>query len=131
MPHVEVRFFEDEHGHVPVLEWLTKLRLHDRRAYVECRARLRLLGQFGHELRRPHCDYLRDGVYELRIRIRRSQLRILYFFHGRSAVVLTNAFSKENRVSKIDIARSLARKRVFEASPQERTYEGRWDDVSN
>ena len=129
MPYVEVRFFEDEHGHVPVLEWLTNLRLHDPRAYAGCRDRVRLLGEFGHELRRPHCDYLRDGIYELRIRIRRSQLRILYFFYGRSAVVLTNAFTKEDRVAEIDVARALTRRRVFEANPASRTHEGRWEDA--
>ena len=131
MPYVEVRFFEDEHGHVPVLAWISKLRLRDTRAHAGCQARLRLLREFGHELRRPHCDYLRDGLYELRVRVGRLQLRILYFFHGRSAVVLTNAFAKEDHVPELDIARGLARKRVFEASPEERTHEGRWEDAPN
>jgi len=131
LPYVEVRFFEDERGRALVLEWLLDLRLHDPRAYAACRARLRLLKEFGHELRRPHCDDLRDGIYEPRIRIRRSQLRVLYFFHGRSAVVLTNAFSKEGRVAELDIARGLARKKIFEANLPGRTHEETWEDASD
>jgi hypothetical protein len=34
-------------------------------------------------LRRPHADYLEDGIYELRWRNGTVQYRILYFFHGR------------------------------------------------
>jgi hypothetical protein len=35
----------------------------------------------GHELRRPEADFLRDGVYELRISLNHIQYRLLYCFH--------------------------------------------------
>lgn len=63
MPKTDVVFFKDEKGKVPVLEWLDKLP--DK---IEAKALVRIeeLAQCGHEMRRPHADYLRDGIYELR-----------------------------------------------------------------
>ena len=43
---------------------------------------IRWLALFGHELRRPKADFLRDGIYELRAREGRANYRVLYFFHG-------------------------------------------------
>jgi hypothetical protein len=57
MPLTEVAFFADGED-VPVLDWLVALYGRDRRAAAECVARIRLLAQFGHELRRPHADVL-------------------------------------------------------------------------
>jgi hypothetical protein len=67
MPRVEVVFFQEEDGTVPLLEWLDTL---DRKALVKCRVRLERLRQLGHELRRPEADYLRDNIYELRVGFR-------------------------------------------------------------
>ena len=128
MPRVEIRYFKDERGYVPVQEWLDRLRWMDRNAYTRCHAALRRLAELGHELRRPHCDYVRSGVYELRARAGRTHLRILYSFYGRVAVVLTHAFTKEGRIPEIDIARALARKRSFEENPEKRTHERNWAD---
>ena len=128
MPRVQVRYFEDERGSVPVKEWLERLRRQDRHAYARCHAALRRLAAAGHELRRPHCDYVRSGVYELRARSGRTQLRILYCFFGQIAVVLIHALTKEDRIAEFDIARALARKRAFEANPEERSHERNWAD---
>ncbi len=129
MPRVEIRFFEDERGHVPAFEWLERLRAEDRRAYSRCRASLRRLAEFGHELRRPHADYLKGGIHELRVRVERRQLRLLYFFHERVAVILIHALSKEDDIPEIDLARALARKELFDANPVGRTHERRWEDA--
>jgi hypothetical protein len=39
------------------------------------------LRELGYDLRRPEADLLRDGAYELRVRLNRVQYRILYSFH--------------------------------------------------
>ena len=54
----------------------------NERAWANCRARIELLADLGHELRRPAADYLRDGIYELRAKQGHVQYRLLYFFHG-------------------------------------------------
>ncbi len=57
-----------------------------------CAERLR---ELGHELRRPEADYLREGIYELRAKYQRVNYRILYFFAGRQAVVVTHGILKQ------------------------------------
>ena len=66
MPATEVLFFKETNGNTPVLEFLQTLLPARTKAYANCLAKIRLLKMFGSELRRPHVDYLRDGIYELR-----------------------------------------------------------------
>ena len=80
------------------------------------------LAAFGHALRRPHADFLRDGVYELRARHGRVNYRILYFFHGRDMVVLAHALTKEGKVPPVEIGRALERKQDFERDPAAHTH---------
>ncbi|HEY8746942.1 MAG TPA: type II toxin-antitoxin system RelE/ParE family toxin [Tepidisphaeraceae bacterium] len=83
-------------------------------------AKIRLLGMFCQELRRPHVDYLRDGIYELRAKERTVQYRILFFYHGRNAVILAHALTKEKTVPDRDIERAKERKRRYEQKPTQR-----------
>jgi hypothetical protein len=39
------------------------------------------LREVGYDLRRPEAEFLRDGVYELRVSLSHVQYRILYSFH--------------------------------------------------
>jgi phage-related protein len=48
----------------------------------------------------------------------RVNYRILYFFHGRNAVALLHALTKERAVPDADVDRALERKRRFERDPQ-------------
>jgi len=75
------------------------------------------LSDLGHELRRPETDYLKDGLYELRIRSGRVQYRLLYFFHGRNISVLVHAIKKEGRVAPAAIEIALRRKLQWENDP--------------
>ncbi len=120
MPVIQIVFYS-EHDAVPVLDWLEGLYRRDKKAAAECVARIRLLAQFGHELRRPHADILRDGIYELRAKRGRVQYRILYFFHGRNVAILTHALTKEDKVPAIDINRAIERKRKYEQNPTRHT----------
>jgi phage-related protein len=86
-------------------------------------ARLGLLADQGHQLRRPAADYLRDGIYELRAKAGRIQYRMLYFFHGRAAVVISHGITKQQAaVPPIEIERALRRKQTFEADPPRHTH---------
>ena len=122
MPLTQVIFFKDEVGHAPVLAWLQELREENAKAWANCRAKIILLSQFGHELRRPATDFLRDGIYELRAKQGRVQYRILYFFHGRNVAVLSHGLVKEDSIPAVEIERALKRKRQFEQNPEEHTY---------
>lgn len=124
MPRNDVFFYQDAPGDVPVLDWLMELDRRDRRARMKCQAAIERLQDIGHELRRPQADLLRDGIYELRIRVGRVNYRILYFFHNRNVALLAHGLTKEKAVPSVDIDRAIARKRRYEAAPDAHRYEG-------
>ena len=85
---------------------------------IKCRARLALLQELGHHMRRPESDYLGEGVYELRILRAGQRYRILYCFHGREVVLLLSAFAKgESRVPAAEFRLAVARSRKFARAP--------------
>ena len=122
MPRTQVVFYQ-EAGEAPVVNWLRDLMETNEKAWAHCRARIEMLAQLGHELRRPAADYLRDGIYELRARQGHVQYRILYFFHGRQVAILTHSLTKEDTVPVVEIERAIRRKRLFESDPGKHTYE--------
>ena len=79
----------------------------------------------GYELRRPEADLLRDGVYELRVSLQGLQYRILYFFHGTIAAVVSHGLVKERVVPSKEIDRAIERRKRFIANPAKHTHEER------
>ncbi len=77
----------------------------------------------GHELRRPEADFLRDGVYELRIALQGIQYRILYFFQG-SRAVLSHGLIKTSKVPPKEIDLAIDRKFRFAKNPARHTHQG-------
>ena len=119
MPKIKVVFYKEDDGTVPILEWLDSLQ---ERALDKCTVRIERLGEMGHELRRPEADLLRDGIYELRIGLQHVNYRILYFFHGKVAAVISHGITKEDKIPSKEIDRAIQRKRKFEADPQAHTH---------
>lgn len=122
MPATEVIFYRDERGQALVVEWLRELRRKDKKAYAKCNARIQVLAQLGHELRRPMADYLRDGIHELRIRHGHANYRILYFFHGQAVAVRAHGLTKEAEVPDADIEGAIQRKKAFATNPVKHSY---------
>lgn len=120
MPKTKVIFYKEEDGSVPILEWLDSLQA---KALDKCTVRIERLGEMGHELRRPEADFLRNGIYELRVGLQHVNYRMLYFFHGRSATVVSHGLVKEAEVPSKEIERAIERKRKFENNPKAHTYE--------
>lgn len=120
MPRTQVVFYRDDDGFVPVLEWFETL---PPKAIAKCRVRIERLKAMGHELRRPEADLLRDGVYELRASLQGRNYRILYFFHGNVAAVVSHGVVKERIVPPSEIDLALKRKRRFLLDPRAHTYE--------
>jgi phage-related protein len=123
MPQTRLVFFKEADGSVPVRDWLRELRQRRPKAFAKCVVRIRRLAELGYELRRPECDLLRDGIYELRIRDGRTNYRVLYFFHGRNVAVLAHAITKEDKVPTVEIDRALRRKTVYETDPVRYSHE--------
>lgn len=124
MPAIQVVFYQDKPGDSPVGNWLIELRATQPKAYFKCRAALGRLALLGHELRRPEADYLRDGVYELRIRFGSVNYRVLYFFHGQNIAVVAHGLTKEAAIPATDLARALVRKSAYCANPAIHSFIG-------
>lgn len=122
MPKTELLLFQEDDGTVPLLEWLDEL---ERKAQAKCIARLKRLEDLGHELRRPEADYLRDGIHELRTRHGRLNLRMLYFFYGREAVVVSHGLAKEDAVPDREIDLAVERWARFMKTPAKHSFRGK------
>ena len=120
MPKTKVVFFRGEDGKVPFLDWLDQ---QPEKAQDKCVVRLDLLRGMGHELRRPHADFLRDGIYELRVDLQGVHYRILYFYHGNIAIVVSHGVVKSQTVPGAEIDLVLRRKGMFARNPERHTYE--------
>jgi len=117
MPITQIRLFRDDDGSTPFLEWLAVIESRDRKVYEKCRSYLQRLADFGRDLRRPTADFLRDGVYELRIKHGRVNYRILYGFVGKNVVLVSHGITKEKKVPSKEI--DLAAKHIekFRSNP--------------
>jgi phage-related protein len=119
MPKTRIIFFKEESGEIPIIDWLDEL---PAKAQDKCLAKLRRLEEMGHELRRPEADFLRDEIYELRVGLQGIHYRMLYFFHGDKAVVISHGLVKERTVPPREIDRAIERKALFKASPKRHTF---------
>jgi phage-related protein len=117
----QVVFYRETSGRVPTLDWLSEL---PPKAQARCRALIERLQTFGHRLRHPHSHVLRDGIYELRTRIGTVRYRMLYFWHGNVAAVISHGIVKKSAaVPTREIERAIRRRREFERNPQHHTQE--------
>lgn len=123
MPGTEVVFYKDDDGTAPAYDGLQGLlQQGKRKELAKCYSRIERLRDMGFELHRPEADYLRDDIYELRATHRRVHYRVLYFFHGRQAAVLSHLVTKESKVPDSEIDRAMLHMLKFEADPEKHTF---------
>lgn len=120
MPETEVILFSEDDGSVPLLAWLDKL---PAKAQDKCIVKIERLAAMGHELRRPEADYLRDGIYELRVSLQSVRYRILYFFQEKNAVI-SHGLVKTSKVPPKEIDLAIERKGRFAKNPLRHTHQG-------
>lgn len=106
---------------MPLLEWLDAV---PEKAQDKCIEKIDRLQELGYDLRRPHCDKLGQGIYELRARWQNVQYRILYGFVGRNIVLLSHGCSKKKKVPKREINRAVRNKKNYIQNPRAHTYAG-------
>ena len=119
MPRTEVVLFKEHDESVPLIEWLESI---PKKPRAKCVAALVRLEELGHELRRPEADYLRDDIHELRIRFQNVNYRMLYFFHGLKAAVVSHGCTKERLVPPKEIDAAIDRQERFEKDPKKHTF---------
>ncbi len=114
-------FYKESDDQTALLKrWLDGL---PRKHRIKCIRWLTLLRDQGHGLRRPQADYLRDGIYELRVKFAFERYRMLYFFPGRVRAVVTHGIAKHSdKVPSQEIEKALRFKRAYEETPESHTY---------
>lgn len=120
MPRTRIVLFRDADGTVPLFDWFDRL---PSKVVVKCRLRLERLRELGHELRRPEADLLRDGIYELRVGYQGVHYRMLYFFEGSIAAIVSHGLAKEQAVPPIEIDRAVHRRSEYKRNPGQHTQE--------
>jgi len=115
MDRFEIGLVRDSKGKVPFEPWFGSL---DPKVKAKVLTRLRRLEELGNALHRPEADFLRDGIYELRVAERGTQYRILYFFHGKAAIIVTHGLVKEREVPGIEIQRAVRYREHFLQDPR-------------
>lgn len=120
MAECKLVYYRDQAGAKPLQTWLDGLV---PMAREKCLSKLKRLEDVGHELRRPEADYLRDGIYELRASRQGVNYRMLYFFYGRSAVVVSHGITKEREVPPKEIDLAVRRKTAFELDPERHGFQ--------
>jgi phage-related protein len=103
------------------VDWLDSL---PSKVQDKCIVKVELLGEYGNELRRPHCDYLENEIYELRARHGNVHYRILYAFVGRSIVLLSHGCTKKKRVPRTEINRAIRNRGNYVQDRKAHTYVG-------
>lgn len=121
MPKTVVLIYRQTDGSAPLLAWLDRL---SEKAQDKITARIELLAERGRELRRPHCDYLEQQIYELRVRLGHVHYRVLYAFVGRDVVLLSHGCTKHDAVPKREIAQAVKNLGAYRKAPLEHTYHG-------
>lgn len=121
MASFRIVFFREQGGDVPFLDWFSDL---SDKAKDKVLVRLERLAAMGPRLRRPEADYLGNSIYELRIKHLGVNHRVLYFFHERSAVVISHGFFKQRaKVPPIEWQRASNRRQAFRKNPTAHTHE--------
>ncbi len=87
-----IDFYVKENGKIPVQEFLDSLQ---KKMLAKALREIKLLQENGRDLREPHVKYMKDGVYELRVKAGSDISRIFYFFFSNEDIILTNGFIKK------------------------------------
>ena len=81
---------------------------------------LEQLAEHGYHLDRPHVAYLRDDIYELRVKTRNGNFRCLYFFYHRERIVVTHGFKKKTqKTPEAEIQRAVEYRRDYYQSQEQ------------
>jgi len=113
MPNTKVILYCEEDGACPFLEWIEQLPV---KAQDKCWCAWSGSANWVTNCvgRKRICC---DGIYELRASLLGIHYRILYFFHGAVAAIVSHGIVKERAVPPKEIDRALERKKRFEANP--------------
>ncbi len=103
-----VEFYCKKDGTEPAREFIEKL---DKKMIAKIIRIIDLLEENGPQVRLPYSEYLKDGIFEIRVKQGTDVARVLYFFVIGKKIVLTNGFIKKTQktpINEIEIAKKIS-----------------------
>ena len=91
---MEIQFYKDEMGRVPIEDFLDKLDIKMRQKMLRS---IQALQEMGISLRMPLSESLEDGIFELRAKVGSNISRVMYFLVVGNRAVLTHGFVKKTQ----------------------------------
>ncbi len=119
MPETQIVIFKESDGSVPLRDWMNAI---PQKAKEKCIVKVDRLKMSGYELRRPDCDMLQAGIYELRARHNNVHYRILYAFCGKNIVLLSHGCTKIDKVPEKEITRAFSNLKKYMKNREAHTY---------
>jgi phage-related protein len=108
----EVEFFVKDNGRCPVEEFLAELSPKKDLLYIN--NSIKQLEENGNLLRRPHVDFLKDGIWELRVKTINGNFRFFYFFFDKDKIIITHGIKKKSGpVDSKDIERAKEYRAIY------------------
>jgi len=108
----EIEYYETEKGKIPVYDFINELPLKIR---AKAFASLKILSEYGNQLREPYSKYIDNGIFELRIKFSTDITRIFYFFIQDNRIILTNGYiKKQNKLDRSEFDKAVKAKTDYE-----------------
>jgi phage-related protein len=108
----KIKFYEKENGKEPVKDFLDTLSIDMQ---TKAAWEIDLLEENGKNLTMPYCKYLKNGIWELRIKFASDISRIFYFFFDGDNIILTNGFVKKTqKIPQEELKKAIDYKKDYE-----------------
>lgn len=108
----KIEFYEKENGEIPVENFLLSI---DKKMRAKAFKEIDLLEEYGLNLREPYSKAIKNGIFELRIKVATDISRIFYFFFDGQKIILTNGFIKKTqKTPEREIEKALKYKADYE-----------------
>lgn len=109
-----IEYYETENGKIPVLFFIESTEIKMKARIFQ---KLRLLEEYGNQLREPYSKHVKDGIFELRVKEGTNISRIFYFFYIGKKIILTNGFIKKTQKTPIEeLKKAIEYKERYERS---------------
>jgi phage-related protein len=108
----KIKVYRTADGKCPLRDFMRTLSREEKAIITD---KIEYLKVHNINIRRPHADYIRDKIYELRMTLITHETRVLYFFfNDDNEIILTHAFHKKtNEVSEVEINKAIKYRNDF------------------
>lgn len=108
-PQRTVVFYKTGSGHEPVREWLKSLTFDERKRIGKELAKLQFYARWPAGIAR----FLVDGLWELRVSVKKGEARVLFFEDGNELVLVHGFWKKTQKTPPAILKEALQRKATY------------------